>query len=150
MLPRNLGNIAYLPNENFQTNFEFKIFHNKTNIVCTHFITCSSLGGVLKPSHTHSTVFRNLCRRVRSKDVERDCSRSSRRHGAITDAKSKSRHKGNMGVDLYYQTRKYARALHWPLSLLLTALYTCKPMPESCLADCAMHASNYTLISQQS
>jgi hypothetical protein len=54
-LPRNLGNTAYLPNEFFQTNFEFNFFHNKTNKVCTQIVTCFWHGGVVKFSRTNLT-----------------------------------------------------------------------------------------------
>jgi ABC-type phosphate/phosphonate transport system permease subunit len=46
-LPRNLKNTADLPNEFFQTNFEFNFFYNKTNRVCILTITSFWLGGVV-------------------------------------------------------------------------------------------------------
>jgi hypothetical protein len=55
-LPRNLKNTADLPNEFFQTNFEFKFFNSKTNRVCILFVTCFWLGGVVVTSRTHATL----------------------------------------------------------------------------------------------
>ena len=56
-----------------------------TTRACLREARCRSVGGAVCADN----VFHNLCRRVRSKVVERERSRSSRTRGIITEAKSK-------------------------------------------------------------